>query len=61
LDPNHKGINNITSAYKQLGIFDDTLYLFLADNGGTNQDGGFNVPLRGQKGEQPVPNFFQVF
>lgn len=35
--------------YKQLGIFDSTLFLFLADNGGINDSGGFNVPLRGQK------------
>lgn len=43
------GIANLTATYKQLGIFDDTVWLFLSDNGGTNQDGGFNVPLRGQK------------
>ena len=42
-------IGNVTNAYKSLGLFDDTVFLFLADNGGTNQDGGFNVPLRGQK------------
>ena len=28
---------------------DDTLWLFLADNGGMPSDGGFNVPLRGHK------------
>ena len=42
-------IGNVTNAYKSLGLFDDTVFLFLSDNGGTNQDGGFNVPLRGQK------------
>ena len=36
-------------AYKQMGIYDDTVFLFLADNGGMNADGGFNEPLRGQK------------
>lgn len=44
-----EGIANLTAAYKQLNIFDDTLFLFLADNGGQNTEGGFNVPLRGQK------------
>jgi arylsulfatase B len=43
------GVGNITAAYKRMGIFDDTVFLFLADNGGTMDDGGFNVPLRGSK------------
>ena len=43
------GVANVTSAYKQMGLFDDTVFLFLADNGGMNSEGGFNVPLRGQK------------
>ena len=38
------GIANLTHAYDQLGRFDDTLWLFLADNGGMPQEGGFNVP-----------------
>lgn len=32
-------IDNVTTAYRNLGIFNDTVFLFLADNGGTNQDG----------------------
>ena len=44
-----EGIANITHAYEQLGRFDDTLWLFLADNGGMPGEGGFNVPLRGHK------------
>lgn len=43
------GIGNLTAAYRRLGIFDDTVFLFLADNGGMHSDGGYNVPLRGQK------------
>jgi arylsulfatase A-like enzyme len=31
------------------GIYDAAIFLFLSDNGGQNKDGGFNVPLRGQK------------
>ena len=45
-----EGIGNVTSEYKRLGIFDDSLWLFLSDNGGSPDDGGFNVPLRGGKG-----------
>lgn len=43
------GIANLTAAYKTAGLFDDTVFLFLGDNGGMNADGGFNIPLRGQK------------
>jgi len=43
------GIGNITAAYKSLGIFNDTVFLFLADNGGMNSEGGYNIPLRGGK------------
>ena len=43
------GIGSLTAAYRRLGIFDDTVFLFLADNGGMHDEGGFNVPLRGQK------------
>ena len=45
-----EGIGNLTEAYKSLGLFDDTVFLFLSDNGGDNGYGGYNVPLRGQKG-----------
>ena len=45
-----EGIGNLTQVYKTLGLFDDTVFLFLSDNGGDNAVGGFNVPLRGQKG-----------
>ena len=43
------GIANLTAAYKQAALFDNTVFLFLGDNGGMNADGGFNIPLRGQK------------
>ena len=45
-----EGIGNLTQAYKNLGIFDDTVFLFLSDNGGDTTEGGFNMPLRGGKG-----------
>ena len=32
-----QAIANVTAAYKAAGVFDDTVWLFLADNGGTNQ------------------------
>ena len=44
-----EGIANVTGAYRNLQIFDDTVWLLLADNGGMPSEGGFNVPLRGHK------------
>jgi arylsulfatase B/arylsulfatase I/J len=43
------GIANVTAGYRELNIFDSTVWLFLADNGGMPKDGGFNYPLRGHK------------
>lgn len=45
-----EGVGDLTTAYKNLGLFNDTVFLFLSDNGGDNGESGFNVPLRGQKG-----------
>lgn len=41
------GIAHVTAAYRQLDLFDDTVWLFLADNGGMPAEGGYNKPLRG--------------
>jgi arylsulfatase B len=38
------GIETVTAAYRRHNLFDDTLWLFLADNGGMPAEGGFNVP-----------------
>lgn len=40
---------NITATYAQLGILQDTLIVVTADNGGNQDTGGLNWPLRGTK------------
>jgi arylsulfatase B len=42
-------IGRLVDTYKALGIFDDTLIIFTADNGGNTDTGGSNWPLRGAK------------
>ncbi|XP_048241370.1 arylsulfatase B-like [Haliotis rufescens] len=42
-------VGNITRALKDKGIFEDTLILFLSDNGGDLDNYGNNYPLRGGK------------
>lgn len=46
-----QGIGNITAALRSKGIFDKTLIVFSADNGGREDGifGGNNYPLRGMK------------
>ena len=44
-----ESVRNITDTYKALGIYDDTLFIVSADNGGQPSDGGNNFPLRGNK------------
>ena len=44
-----ESVRNITQTYEELGILDSTLIVLTTDNGGTNDDGGNNFPLRGQK------------
>eukprot|EP00662_Eupelagonemidae_sp_cell21_P034374 gene34374-7105_t len=44
-----EGIGNLTAAYTGVGVWDDTVLVFLSDNGGEVGSGGYNVPLRGQK------------
>ena len=43
------GIANVTSTYKSLGIWNDTLMVLAADNGGHVGASGNNFPLRGEK------------
>ena len=48
-----EGVSNVTKALKATGLWDNTLLIFQADNGGWtkfNNLGGNNYPLRGGKG-----------
>ncbi|XP_025083095.1 LOW QUALITY PROTEIN: arylsulfatase B-like [Pomacea canaliculata] len=42
-------IGNLTQFIKEKGMYDDTLFIFTADNGGWTQFYGNNFPLRGGK------------
>ena len=44
-----RGVGRIVQTLKQNGQFDDTLILFLSDNGGKPSLGASNAPLRGRK------------
>jgi len=44
-----EAVGNITEAMKDAGLWEDTLMIFTADNGGWHDYGGFNWPLRGEK------------
>jgi arylsulfatase A-like enzyme len=44
-------IGRLLKALRQLKLEEDTLVVFLSDNGGSIPYGGSNVPLRGQKGD----------
>ena len=44
-------IGRIADALEKRGLDENTLLIFLSDNGGTTRDGGDNTPLRGEKGD----------
>ena len=44
-----ESVANITKTYKELGIFNTTLFILTGDNGGIPIVGGNNYPLRGTK------------
>ena len=58
-----RGIGEITKALKETNQFDNTLIVFLSDNGGNFDHGANNYPLKGTKGDAweggyRVPMFF---
>ncbi|EMI53030.1 sulfatase-like hydrolase/transferase [Rhodopirellula sallentina] len=58
-----RGVGLVTDALKKQGRFDDTLVVFLSDNGGKSVFGSSNAPFRGVKGDTweggfRVPMFF---
>ncbi|XP_076435770.1 arylsulfatase B-like [Babylonia areolata] len=44
-----ESVGNITRTLDQQGLRDNTLVVFLSDNGGPTEGGSFNYPLRGKK------------
>ena len=51
VDEMDQAISSILAVLDEEGIAENTIVLFLSDNGGSNIFGGVNTPLRGQKGE----------
>lgn len=43
-----EAIGEVVDGYRTLGMFNDTVFLFLGDNGGMNAEGGFNRWVIGQ-------------
>ena len=43
-------IGDVVQAYKDAGLWENTIVIFSSDNGGKPKDGGSNFPLRGGKG-----------
>ena len=41
-----EGIGNVTATYRELGIWQDTVTVLAADNGGIPEESGNNAPLR---------------
>ncbi|MGJ8639573.1 MAG: sulfatase-like hydrolase/transferase [Opitutaceae bacterium] len=58
-----RGIGQIVEALKETGVYENTLIVFLSDNGGRSDKGASNLPLTGVKGDVleggfRVPMFF---
>ena len=43
-------IGDVINLYKKYGYWKNTVVVFSSDNGGKNVGGGYNFPLRGEKG-----------
>ena len=43
-------IGDVIDLYKKYGYWKNTIVVFSSDNGGKNVGGGYNFPLRGEKG-----------
>ena len=43
-------IGNITTSLKENGLYENTVIVFVSDNGGNLLEGASNYPLRGMKG-----------
>lgn len=46
-----RGVGGIVNTLKENDIFDNTLIVFLSDNGGNTDHGASNYPLKGKKGD----------
>jgi arylsulfatase B len=43
-------IGNITKELKNSGLYDNSVIIFFSDNGGSDNGGASNLPLKGDKG-----------
>ncbi|CAC5416709.1 unnamed protein product [Mytilus coruscus] len=46
-----EGVGTIVDALEKSGHIDNTVFIFMSDNGGDPNNGASNIPLRGNKGE----------
>lgn len=42
-------VGKVVDAFRNASMYEDTVFVLSADNGGLSQNGGYNYPLRGQK------------
>jgi arylsulfatase A-like enzyme len=55
-----EGVGNLTRTYQSLSIWQDTLVVLAADNGGHVGSSGNNAPLRGEKSTNFEGNLLRV-